>query len=503
MYLSLRDFQKIEIQFKRFGEAIELYERSLKGLEYTSIFKGTYISRERVNCLKALEITYCNLKANYPISISKKNGLENLFSIKDIPSILSNIIIDHSNLLNFLKYKEFPDFPEFPKRLYEKLYEKFEVYNDIQFAKKIYRKANRIEIKGKNLRKQLEQKLSSDISKLDFLLKNCSNVTSEKFIYILLNMIDYFFPLPPSLRLAFDVDYDPAARIVINTIELPDFSELKIVKEKGSSPISQTARRQITETIFYALILRAAYLTAKSDAGNWFDLIAINAKKKWNDPATGTPREGIIASLQTSKEEILNLHLDKVDPKSCFRHLKGISTPSLERITPIRPIFVMNKDDRRIIENRDIAERLESESNLALMPWEDFEHLIRQLFEWEFSDKGIEVKVTRASRDRGVDAIMFDPDPLRGGKYVLQAKRYTRPVDVAAVRDLYGTILNEGANRGILVTTSSYGPDAYEFSKDKPISLVDGPNLILMLQRHGRKYRIDLEEARKMNLTNG
>jgi restriction system protein len=80
----------------------------------------------------------------------------------------------------------------------------------------------------------------------------------------------------------------------------------------------------------------------------------------------------------------------------------------------------------------------------------------------------------------------------------LQAKRYTRPVDVAAVRDLYGTVVNEGANRGILVTTSSYGPDSYEFAKDKPLSLVDGPNLITMLRRHGRRFRIDLEEARRL-----
>jgi restriction system protein len=109
------------------------------------------------------------------------------------------------------------------------------------------------------------------------------------------------------------------------------------------------------------------------------------------------------------------------------------------------------------------------------------------------------VKVTRASRDRGVDAILFDPDPIRGGKYVLQAKRYTRTVDVSAVRDLYGTVLNEGANRGILITTASFGPDSYDFAKDKPISLVDGPNLLVMLQRHGKKFRIDLNEARDLN----
>jgi restriction system protein len=158
----------------------------------------------------------------------------------------------------------------------------------------------------------------------------------------------------------------------------------------------------------------------------------------------------------------------------------------------------MNRDDSRIVRERDIAEGLEPEANLAAMPWDDFEHLVRQLFEWEFGTTGAEVRVTRASRDRGVDAIVFDPDPLRGGKFVIQAKRYTNTVDVAAVRDLYGTLLNEGANRGILVTTSSYGRDAYEFAKDKPISLVNGPNLIAMLRKHGRNYRIDLAEARRM-----
>ena len=185
--------------------------------------------------------------------------------------------------------------------------------------------------------------------------------------------------------------------------------------------------------------------------------------------------------------------------RSVFSYLKGIATPSLQSIAPVRPIFVLNKSDRRIIEDRNVADSLKDEANLAAMPWDDFEHLVRQLFEWEFGSHGVEVKVTRASRDRGVDAIMFDPDPLRGGKYVLQAKRYTRPVDVAAVRDLYGTVVNEGANRGILVTTSSYGPDSYEFAKDKPISLVDGPNLLAMLIKHGRRYRIDLAEARRID----
>jgi restriction endonuclease Mrr len=75
----------------------------------------------------------------------------------------------------------------------------------------------------------------------------------------------------------------------------------------------------------------------------------------------------------------------------------------------------------------------------------------------------------------------------------------TRTVDVASVRDLYGTVVNEGANRGILVTTASYGPAAYEFAKDKPISLIDGPNLIALLKKYNRTYRIDLEETRRLD----
>ena len=54
------------------------------------------------------------------------------------------------------------------------------------------------------------------------------------------------------------------------------------------------------------------------------------------------------------------------------------------------------------------------------------------------------------------------------------------------------TMTNAGGN-------STTGSNSYEFAKDKPISLVDGPNLISMLQRHGRAYKLDLVEARRLN----
>jgi restriction system protein len=158
----------------------------------------------------------------------------------------------------------------------------------------------------------------------------------------------------------------------------------------------------------------------------------------------------------------------------------------------------IDRSDKRFVSSHDVISVIHEGTNIAAVGWEEFEHLIRELFEKEFSVNGGEVKVTQASRDGGVDAIAFDPDPIRGGKIVIQAKRYTNTVEVSAVRDLYGTVLAEGATKGILVTTSSFGADAHRFAKDKPLTLMDGNNLLYLLSKHGHVARIDLAEAKRL-----
>ena len=110
----------------------------------------------------------------------------------------------------------------------------------------------------------------------------------------------------------------------------------------------------------------------------------------------------------------------------------------------------------------------------------EFEQLVGNLF----SKMGLESKQTRSSRDGGVDVVAFDTRPLIGGKVVIQAKRYRNTVGVSAVRDLFGTMNHEGATKGILVATSSYGADAYDFIKGKPIELIDGGGLLYYLEQH-------------------
>src|SRR6266852_4018957 len=85
------------------------------------------------------------------------------------------------------------------------------------------------------------------------------------------------------------------------------------------------------------------------------------------------------------------------------------------------------------------------------------ESLITNLFQ----RMGLETRLTQASRDGGVDCVAYDPRPIFGGKVVIQAKRYKNTVGVSAVRDLFGTMQNEGASKGILVTTSGYGKASF------------------------------------------
>jgi restriction system protein len=67
---------------------------------------------------------------------------------------------------------------------------------------------------------------------------------------------------------------------------------------------------------------------------------------------------------------------------------------------------------------------------------------------------------------------------------VIQAKRYKNTVGVSAVRDLFGTMQNEGASKGILVATSGYGKASFEFANGKPMELLDGGNLLHLLKEH-------------------
>jgi len=312
-------------------------------------------------------------------------------------------------------------------------------------------------------------------------------------------------PLPTFIPKNWEIHYDEMSQILLvdfKFLALDQLNFCKPVKLKVGEtlkPLNKGETKLISAAFYPSIALRLAKEIINHDFANLVQAVCINGWVKHRDGATGHERKAYICSLFSKKGDLASISLENADPVKCFESLKGrvIRTETLE-IAPVNPVLQFDKNDKRFVEGRDVLDAMREGQNLASIEWEEFEHLVRELFSKLFSKPGVEVRVTQASRDKGVDAVVFDPTPITGGKIVIQAKRYVNTVDVSAVRDLYGTLMNEGAGKGILVTTSNYGADSYDFAKNKPINLINGAELLGLLEAHGYKARIDLEEARRM-----
>jgi len=303
----------------------------------------------------------------------------------------------------------------------------------------------------------------------------------------------------------YELDYNVEARLLVVDYALPapetlpTLTEVRYVasrSEFAEKHLSSAQVAKLYDDLLYQITLRTIHELFDGDSVDALSIIVFNGYVNSIDRSTGLETNSCVLSVQVNKKEFSVINLVNVDPKSCFKQFKGVGSSKLHSVAAVAPLMRARRDDGRFIAAHDVAYQLDDSYNLAAMDWEEFEHLIREVFEKEFTVAGGEVKVTQASRDGGVDAVAFDPDPIRGGKIVIQAKRYTNTVGVAAVRDLYGTVMNEGATKGILVTTSDYGPDAYNFANNKPLTLLNGANLLHLLEKHGHRAKIDLQAAR-------
>jgi restriction system protein len=298
-----------------------------------------------------------------------------------------------------------------------------------------------------------------------------------------------------------ELQFDEHSKILVVNFWLPGLTdvpkvwEYKFVQSRKAIETKEMKPKEFAafyDDVIHQIALRTIRELFMADYALYVQAVVFNGWVRGVDDKTGKPFTSCILSCEAPRQEFMEFDLARVSPRECVRGLKGITAGPLANLAPVKPIMDINREDARFVESKEVLDGLRPEDNLAAMEWEDFEHLIRQLFEKEFAKSEGEVRVTQASRDRGVDAIAFDPDPIRGGKFVIQAKRYNMVVPVSAVRDLYGTMIAEGAVKGILVTTSHYGRDSREFAKDKPITLLDGANLVHLLQQHGYRFHVDL-----------
>lgn len=308
---------------------------------------------------------------------------------------------------------------------------------------------------------------------------------------MVLSRSDYPAGFPQQFRLA----YRQESRQLVIDFELPSLSvvpsvaEYRYVKARRSveeRPRKPSEIKAIYREIVAQTALRTLHEVFEADQGNHLDTVVFSGFVNRIDETTGLDTRPYLVSVRASKEAFMAINLARVEPQACLKNLGAHVSASPDEARSVRPILEFDMVDPRFTGEVDVLGELDARPNLMDLTPTEFEALVSNLF----TRMGLETKLTRSSRDGGVDAVAFDSRPVLGGKVVIQAKRYRHTVGVSAARDLYGTMLNEGASKGIVVTTSGYGPDAYAFANDKPLELIDGGGLLYLLESIGRPARI-------------
>ncbi|MGO9235584.1 MAG: restriction endonuclease [Methylocella sp.] len=283
--------------------------------------------------------------------------------------------------------------------------------------------------------------------------------------------------VPESKLLAFDYQL-PTIEDIIPRVE--KYKYVKTTEELSEIKKSERSRQTLYANVIAQTALRCLHEIFASDKLKRIDVVALNAYVDTIDASTGRAVQPCIISVRTTRDEFGVLKLRNVEPISCLKRLSASISRSPSELVAVKPIVDINMVDPRFIKEQDILSTLDNRPNLMELSPSEFESLITNLFQ----KMGLDTKLTQASRDGGVDCVAFDPRPILGGKVIIQAKRYKNTVGVSSVRDLFGTMHNEGASKGILVTTSGYGKAAYDFANGTPMELITGRNLLYLLKEH-------------------
>jgi restriction system protein len=212
------------------------------------------------------------------------------------------------------------------------------------------------------------------------------NLGEEKAVSRYCEMLLGTSTYPDFINIEFSVGINPANGMAVIECELPDKDAIPTLQkvafvassqEMKEKHISQPERDRIYDSFLYQVALRAIFELFHGDVARVINIVVFNGWVNSLNVATGLRGSGCILSIQASKNEFMGIDLSQVDPRACFKQLKGVSAARLSGMTPVRPILQLETDDPRFVAAYAVANQLDSGYNLATMDWEDFEHLLR------------------------------------------------------------------------------------------------------------------------------
>jgi hypothetical protein len=491
------------VKYKIYEKEIKLKEQEdskTKELERISREEAKIIENER--------------QEEYRCFNSNLSTIENRISEQDTVIrrmdffIYTNSIFDITNMMSLIFNEDrdeffFRDFiSSFSNRRYKKIIDF--VFGELDFSKINLEKMNKY-ISSLRWHHSVEnlisgaEKSNSNFDKIDKLKKSVNEKIKqisrlEKDPIYMLNCI--------FKRSQFGIDLENVAfenSIIVLDIGIPTVKD--VIQEISIGRKKKLTKKQLSSICsqFHpSLAVAISKFIVNNLSQGSFEHLVLNLNADTIVPSSGKKERKCVFSIMLKYQEIVDFELKTINPLEAANYLKSRMQTFGEKEIAVEPIYSI-KDDR-VVETKDVASKVVEGFNLAAMDWEDFEHLVTQLFERLYAERGGVVATTQRSADGGVDAILHEPTPSGGIiKIVIQAKRHTNLIAPSDVRDLFGTVTHENAGKGILVTTSYFGPEAIEFAGDHNIELIDGKKLIELINKVGMgNFKIDIQEAKKI-----
>lgn len=299
--------------------------------------------------------------------------------------------------------------------------------------------------------------------------------------------------LPSERELRVDIDLPLLGSIP----ELESADYLVTKKELRYKKLTIAERNKLYQHVVAQMALRTLRCVFSADRESMILEVACNGYVDTVDSATGQDAHWCLVTVQASRAEFERLDLARVDPVDCLAYLHAKISRAAEKYQPVQPIIEYPWDDLHYADELDAAAGLDSVQNLLDLDGYEFEQLLVKLCQEipEFD----EVRRTRSRADGGIDLVAVNKTPFVGGRVAIQAKRYAphRKVDIAAVREIMGSISQREFTKGIIVTTSGFTSAARQEGERLGVELYDGERLLWLLRHHLQREFNIIDPARR------
>jgi len=166
-------------------------------------------------------------------------------------------------------------------------------------------------------------------------------------------------------------------------------------------------------------------------------------------------------------------------PAMTFEHplINGLAKTTAPNVAWISGLFLLPaaKSAFNSFRKSKQLDRQRDVDSIRNLSWKEFEELLAEAY----CRKGYRVvENTSRGADGGIDLRLEQS----GNRYLVQCKQWRSvKVGVSIVREMYGVMMHEKADGVIIVTSGMFTQEAKNFISDKPIDLVEGHQLVEMI----------------------